>query len=276
MTLSSFKQFLINERKEVYFTFGRMNPPTIGHGKLLDKLSEMAGKNPYRVYLSHTHDTKKNPLLFEDKVKTARKFFPKHGRSILNYEGVKNILNAASSLYEDGFKKVTLVVGEDRVNEFDILLNKYNGIESHHGFYMFENIRVVSAGHRDPDSEGADGASATKLREAVTNSDFVTFSQGLPKNVSNVDAKKLYNNVRTGLGLSEEKTFKNHVKVKPVSDIRERYVQGNLFDVGDDVIIKKNDQVAKLVVLGSNYVIVETHDGQRLRKWLNDVEKIQK
>lgn len=274
--INGFKQFLINERKEVYFTFGRMNPPTIGHGKLLDKLAEMAGKNPYRVYLSHSHDSKKNPLLFEDKVKTSRKFFPKHGRAILNKEGVNNILQAAVSLYEEGFKNVTLVVGEDRVNEFDILLHKYNGQNGRHGLYVFENIRVVSAGHRDPDAEGAEGASASKLREAATNSDFVSFSQGLPKNVSNVDAKKLYNDVRTGLGLSEEKTFKNHVKVKPVSDIRERYVQGNLFGVGDEVVIKKNDQVAKLVVLGSNYVIVETHDGQRLRKWLSDVEKIQK
>ncbi len=276
MKLISFKQYIVNENKEVFFTFGRMNPPTIGHGKMLDALAEMAGKNPYRVYLSQSHDPKKNPLLFEDKVKAVRKVFPRHGRAVRADENVRDFLHAAVKLYEDGFKRITMVVGDDRIAEMKDRLNKYNGIAGKHGYYMFEGIRVVSAGHRDPDAEGAEGASATKLREAARNSDFVAFSQGLPKNVSNSDAKKLYNDVRLGMGLNEDRSFRNHIKVAPVSDIREKYVQGKLFNVGDRVKIKSTNESANLVHLGSNYVIVESDNGKRIRKWLNDVEKIQK
>lgn len=276
MKLISFKQYVLNEKKEVFFTFGRMNPPTIGHGKLLDALSEMAGKHPYRVYLSHSHDPKKNPLLFEERVKASRKIFPRHGRAIRADEGVRDVLYAASKLYEEGFKRVTLVVGEDRLQEMKTLLNKYNGKSGKHGYYMFEGIRVASAGHRDPDADGAEGASATKLRESARSGDFVTFSQGLPKTVSNSDAKKLYNDVRIGMGLTEDKEFRNHVKIAPVSEIREKYVQGKLFNAGDSVRVKGLTETATLVHLGSNYVVVETKDGKRMRKWLNDVEKIQK
>lgn len=276
MKIITFKQFLVNEMKEGFFTFGRMNPPTIGHGKLLDTLAEMAGKNPYRIYLSHTHDPNKNPLLFEDKVKATRKIFPRHGRAVRADENVRHVLDVAVRLYEEGFKRVTMVVGDDRVLEMKNLLMKYNNVPSKHGFYVFEGIRVLSAGQRDPDAEGVQGASATKLREAARNSNFVEFSQGLPKNVSNTDAKKLYNDVRVGMGLTEDRTFRSHVKINPVSDIREKYVQGKLFNVGDSVSVKGLNETATLIHLGSNYVIVETHDGKRLRKWLNDVEKNQK
>lgn len=270
----SFSEFLKEEKKTVFFTFGRMNPPTLGHEKLLDRIAEMAGRSPYRVYLSQTQDSKRNPLLHEDKVKIARKIFPRHGRSICANEEVRNILEAAVALYDDGFQNIVMVCGDDRQAEFTERLNLYNGKKGRHGFYIFETIKVVSAGDRDPDSKGAEGASATKLREAVRNSDFVTFSQGLPKSVSTPDAKQLFNKVRTGLGLKEETSFKTHVKVGKASPIREKYIRGELFEVGDEVVIKETQEVSHLVVLGANYVIVETADGKRLRKWLDDVEKL--
>ena len=144
--INSFKSFLIEEERTVYFTFGRMNPPTIGHEKLMTKLSEKSGKNPYRVYLSHSQDAKKNPLTFNEKVKYARKMFPKHARQIMSDMKVKTVFDAATKLYNEGFKKVAMVVGSDRINEFSALLNKYNGKKGRHGFYNFENINVVSAG----------------------------------------------------------------------------------------------------------------------------------
>jgi nicotinamide mononucleotide adenylyltransferase len=97
--INSFSQFLVEEEKAVYFTFGRMNPPTIGHGKLLDKLASKAGKNPYRVYLSQSSDAKKNPLAYADKVKFVRKMFPKHARSVMLNKGVKTAIDAAVALY---------------------------------------------------------------------------------------------------------------------------------------------------------------------------------
>lgn len=272
--INSFSQFIVEEEKAVYFTFGRMNPPTIGHGKLLDKLASKAGKNPYRVYLSQTADAKKNPLSYADKVKFVRKMFPKHARSVMLNKKVKNAMDAAVVLYNEGFTKVVMIVGDDRLREFDTLLNKYNGQKARHGFYNFESIKVVTAGQRDPDAEGAEGASATKQRGAATSNDFTSFAQGLPKQMSNKDSKALFNAVRKGMGLKEQKQFHNHVQLEPVSDLREAYVKDGLFDEGDEVVILKNDVVGNIQHLGTNYVIVESK-GERYRCWLTDISKVE-
>ena len=264
---------MIEEEKTIYFTFGRMNPPTIGHEKLLNVLARKAGSNPYRVFLSQTQDSKKNPLGYAEKTKLARKMFPKHARSILMDKKVKTVFNAVQKLYNEGYKNVVMVVGQDRVREFDILLNKYNAKKGPHGIYSFSRIDVVSAGERDPDSDSVTGMSASKMRKAAADKDFTSFSQGLPKTVSNSDAKSLYNKIRSAMGLEEQSEFKNHVQLEPVSDIRENYIQGNLYQVGDDVVIKETDEIVKIKRLGTNYVIVEK-DGSMFRKWLEAIEKI--
>ena len=184
--ISSFKSYLIEEEKVVYFTFGRMNPPTIGHEKLLNKLSSASRSNPYRVYLSQSSDPKKNPLDYKTKVKYARKMVPKHARSILIDNKIKNVFDVATKLYDEGFKKVVMVVGSDRTTEFETLLNKYNGKKGRHGLYNFQGIDVVSAGERDPDAEGASGMSASKMRDAAKDDDFPLFAQGLPKTIKNI------------------------------------------------------------------------------------------
>ena len=271
--INSFSQYLVEEERAVYFTFGRMNPPTIGHGKLLDALASKSGKNAYRVYLSQSQDQKKNPLSYSDKVKHVRKMFPKHARSVMINKKVKTAIDAVTSLYDEGFRRVVMIVGQDRVNEFDILLNKYNGQKARHGFYNFESIKVVSAGQRDPDAEGAEGASATKQREAAKENDFTTFGQGLPKTMSNTDSRRLYNDVRKGMGLKEAKEFKRHVQLQPVSQLREAYVKDGIFALGDEVVMVKNDIVGTIKHLGANYVIVESK-GETWRCWLNDVTKV--
>lgn len=271
--INSFKNYLVEEERTVYFTFGRMNPPTIGHEKLMNALSSKSGKNPYRIYISQSQDLKKNPLQFVDKVKAARKMFPRHARQIMADKKLRNALEISSKLYDEGFKRIVMVVGSDRVNEFEALLKKYNGQKGRHGFYNFERINVMSAGDRDPDAEGAAGMSASKMRKAASDNDFTAFSQGLPKNVSNSEAKDIFNKVRKGMGLKEEKEFKNHVQLESVSEIRESYIGGELFDEGDEVVIKENGIVGKIKVLGSNYVIVESK-GETWRKWLTAVEKV--
>ena len=272
--INSFKSYLVEESKSVYFTFGRMNPPTIGHEKLMRSLSEKSGKNPYRVYLSQSQDKKKNPLSFTEKVKYARKMFPKHARQIMADRKIKNVFDVASKLYSEGYKNVSLVVGSDRLNEFKILLDKYNGKKGRHGFYNFEKINVISAGERDPDADGATGMSASKMRQAVEQKDFTKFSQGLPRNMSNAEAKKLYNSVRMGMGLKEQKIFQNLIQLEKLSDIREAYVKGMIFNIGDQVIVKENDEVTKVIRKGPNYVIVENSNGHHLRKWLHDIEPL--
>ena len=272
--INSFSQYLVEEERVVYFTFGRMNPPTTGHGKLLDVLSKKAGRNPYRIYLSQTADKKKNPLSYSDKVKHTRKMFSKHGRSIMINKTVKTAIDAMTALYNEGFRKIVFVVGSDRVREFDILLNKYNGKKSRHGFYNFKSIDIISAGARDPDAEGVEGMSASKQRDNASKNDFTSFAQGLPRGMSNNDSRRLFNDVRTGLGLKEQSDFKRHVQLDRVSETREKFVSGNLFELGESVIVKKTDEVGTITVLGSNYVIVETAD-RKTRQWLDAVEKIE-
>ena len=272
--INRFSQFLVEEESVVYFTFGRMNPPTIGHGKLLDTLASKARRAPYRIFLSQSNDKKKNPLQYKDKVKHVRKMFPKHARSIILNNKIKTPFDALTFLYDQGFRKVVLVAGSDRVTEYDVRLNKYNGVKSNHGFYNFEGgIKIISAGERDPDAEGAEGASGTKQRKLATDNDFTSFAQGLPSSMSNANAKRLFNDVRKGMGLKEEKQFKNHIQLEPVSDLREAYLRDNIFEEGEQVVLRKNGVVGNIQYLGTNYLIVESK-GERWRCWLDDVDKV--
>jgi len=273
--ISSFKKYLVEEEKTVYFTFGRMNPPTTGHEKLMNELAKKSGKHSYRVYLSQSVDNKKNPLDFRTKVKTVRKFFPKHARQVMLNKKVKNVFDAVTEIYNDGIKNVTMVVGSDRVNEFKTLLNKYNGKKGRHGLYNFSKINVISAGDRDPDADDVSGMSASKMRKLASDGDFTQFSQGLPRSVSNNEAKKVYNDVRRGMGLKEQKDYKNKLHFEPISEKREDYVKGNLFNIGDNVTVVGSDELASVTSLGSNYVIIEMN-GKSYRKWIQDVELLEK
>ena len=273
MTINSFKSYLVEEEKTLYFVWGRMNPPTAGHEKLLDFLKDKAGTNPFRIYLTQSEDKNKNPIPFVQKVKFARKGFPQYARQIMLNKKLKTIFDAMTSFYNEGFKRVVIVAGGDRIREYDVTLNKYNGVKGRHGFYNFERITVLNAGDRDPESKGVDGVSGTKLRGFATANDFTSFAQYMPKKLSNADAKSVFNAVRKGLGLEEKKIFRNHVQFEPISEIRESYMDGKLFDVGDEVVIKGHGIVAEIKHLGSNYVIVESK-GEVYRKWLTDVEKV--
>ena len=270
----SFKQYLVEEAREVVFTFGRMNPPTVGHGKVMNTMSAKAGNKPYKIFLSQSSDARKNPLTYEQKVKHVRKMFPKHGRNVIKDKKLRNVFEVAAYLYDQGFNQVTMVVGEDRITEFKTLLEKYNGEKARHGFYNFEKINVVSAGARDPDSEGVEGMSASKQRENARKNDFTTFSQGVPSSMNNRDAKRLFNDVRTGMGLKETKEFKNKVTLESVGEVREKYVEGSLFTEGDQVRIRSG-KTGYIHRLGSNYVIVALDEGRISRCWLEDVEKIE-
>ena len=274
MSISRFKQYLSEESKTATFTFGRFNPPTTGHEKLLDKLASVSRGNNYFAFMSQAQDAKKNPLSYSDKIKHARKMYPKHGRAIVADKSVKNIFEAAVHLFEKGYNNIVLVVGSDRVRHFDAIVNQYNGVKGRHGFYNFKSIKVVSAGERDPDSDDVSGMSASKQRENARNNDFAAFSQGLPKGVSTKDARKLFNDVRKGMGLKEETHFKNHINVNP-TDIREKYISGDLFSMGDRVVIKESGNKGVISWLGSNYVIVETTDGEKVRKWVTDIEVVE-
>ncbi len=165
--IKTFSDYLSEAKGDVYFVFGRFNPPTNGHEKLFDKLKSTAGSGTYRIYASKSQDPKKNPLSFKDKIKFLRKMFPKHARSIMADADVRTALDIVVKLYDQGYTSATMIAGSDRVKEFETILKKYNGVSSRHGMYDFDNIKVVSAGERDPDAEGASGMSASKMRAAA-------------------------------------------------------------------------------------------------------------
>lgn len=274
--MKSFSSYLTEEVKEVVFTFGRFNPPTTGHEKLISKLASTAkGGATYRVYASKSQDAKKNPLDFKTKIKFMRKMFPKHARNIMSDADVRNVFDILVKLYDQGFNKATMVVGSDRVNEFSALTDKYNGVKARHGFYNFENgIQVISAGDRDPDADGISGMSASKMRAAAAENDFISFGKGLPAGFK--EAQQLFDAVRKGMGINEEPDYSNRVHFDPISETREQYVQGELFSEGDVVVVKESDEVGQVIMLGSNYVLVELAEGKRVRKWLDAIELVEK
>jgi hypothetical protein len=272
--VSGFKKYLEEKSSVGYFAFGRFNPPTTGHEKLINKVASLSRGNDYKIFASQSVDAKKNPLEYKTKVKFMRKMFPKYARNIIMDTSVKNFLDATMYMYKQGYKNVVMVAGDDRVQEFQKLLDKYNGVDSRHGKYEFDSIKVVSAGERDPDADDVTGMSASKQRKNAEDNDFAKFSQGLPKGVSDQLAKQLFNAVRKGMNLNENKTFTRHVMLETVSERREDYVNGELFVVGQQVILKETDEVVTIDHCGANYLIVEV-DGKKKRKWLTDVEPLE-
>ena len=267
--LYTFKEHYLREAaaKTVTVNFGRFNPPTIGHEKLLN-ISMKKGTGDHRVYASQTSGNKKNPLDWKTKIKYMRKIFPKHARHILMDKKVKTIWDVAVTCYKDGYTEFELVVGDDRHQEFVKLLDDFNGIKARHGFYEFDVIDVINAGMRDPDAEGAEGMSASKMRAAAEEPDLIAFTSGLPKRFK--DAKGLFKAVQIGMGIKETKDFRQDIKLKRVSALREKYAAGKLFNVNDDVVT--NDGEGIINKLGSNHVEVKLKgDGRFKNFWLSDV-----
>ena len=270
MTLKRFSDYLAEATKEVTFVFGRFNPPTTGHEKLFDTLKKVSKGGVYRIYASKSVDKQKNPLPFKEKIKFMRKIFPRHARNIMADPDVKTVLDIAVKLYDQGFTKVTMVAGSDRIKEFQILLNKYNGAKSRHGFYQFEgDIKVVSAGKRDPDSEGVDGMSASKMRMAAEFGEIQAFTAGISANAK--IAKDLYNAVRKGMGLKKE-SHRPHIELPTLSETREEYIEGNIFNEGEKVQMKESGDIGTIQHKGSNYLLVNFGDFRK-RVWLDSVNE---
>lgn len=189
--------------KEVSFTFGRFNPPTTGHQLLINKLKKSPGAK--LVFASHSSDKKKNPLSHKDKVKFMRKFF---GRIVVD-SPARTVFEIATALQKEGFTHVNMMVGSDRINEFEMLLNKYNGVKGRHGYYKFEQINIISAGERDPDSDDVSGMSASKMRMFAEKDDFESFKAGVPSR-NKKDAELLFKAVKKGMGIIES-TLPNYM-----------------------------------------------------------------
>jgi hypothetical protein len=188
-----------DDKKSVAFCFGRMNPPTIGHRQVFDTLAK-TNKN-YRIFVSPAQTPKKdNPLDFATKVKFIKAMFPQHAAKVSDDAGLNTVMKVAVFLFDQGYTDVSLIAGSDRLEGFEKLLNQYNGVESAHGFYKFDNINLVSSGDRDPDAEGLEGISASAARQAARDRDLEKFAA-----VTGAGdlSEELYKAVRLGLGIKE-------------------------------------------------------------------------
>ena len=182
-------------RKHVAFCFGRMNPPTIGHARLLNTTARASAGGDYYIFLSHTQDSKKNPLDYNTKVDFVKSMYPQHAEHV-SYGSLRTIMEIMEFLYHNNYTDVTYVCGNDRLPAFKELLNKYNGIEGGKTYYKFNSIDIVSSGPRDPDDDGVAGASASAARAAAEEGDKEEF-----KKITGAGrfAPQLYKAVRKGM-----------------------------------------------------------------------------
>jgi predicted nucleotidyltransferase len=262
----------LSEAKSVAFTFGRFNPPTTGHEKLIQKVKSVPANN-YIIYLSRSEDPKKNPLSARQKLDYMKKMFPQHARNIeINTSNM--ILDIVTKLYKQGYTEINMVVGSDRVREFDTILKKYNNVKSRHGYYNFDKINVVSAGERDPDAEGTMGMSASKMRSAAERGDVKSFSQGLPKGFR--DVERLFKDVRRGMNLAANYNYVGDYR--PIASlqefeqqqIRDLYVREMIFNIGDKVNYIKENINGKVIRRGTNYIVVEDNENNLHKAWIWD------
>lgn len=249
--------------------FGRFNPPTVGHKKLLDAALQISGDGDLRIYPSRSVDPKKNPLETDQKTELMKKMFPDHSDNIINDESIKTIFDALKLADNDGFSNVKIVVGSDRVAEFDNLAQKYNG-----KLYDFEEIETISAGERDEDAEGVSGMSASKMRKAATENDFETFRKGIPDTLDDTATKQMMNTVRKAMQVQTESWSLWEIAPKfDWKNLRENYVTGKIFKINQLVENLNTGFVGKIVRRGTNYLICVTEDNIMFKSWIRDLRE---
>ena len=287
--------------------FGRFNPPTVGHEKLLQAAKKASAGGDLKIYPSRTVDDKKNPIDPDMKVSYMRKMFPDYEEQIINDPDMKTIFDVLTTAAEDGYLNVNIIVGADRQSEFENLAQKYNG-----DLYDFDLIRVISAGIRDADAEGVEGMSASKMRKAVADDDYEAFRKGTPSNLDDGDTTALFNAVRSGMKIKKgydakaeakakedkiraripnEKKIKasaaSYPKVKekvkegfdlweiaPSLDqkgLREQYVKKGIFNVGDLVESLNTGLVGRIIRRGTSYLICVTENNVMFKSWIKDL-----
>ena len=260
---------LLNEvpSKKMVIGFGRFNPPTTGHELLINKVTQYARSkgSPAKIYVTATEDKKKNPLKQERKIYYMKRMFGQNTPLVpTKSPNQRTIIEVAKYLNEkEKITELTLIAGSDRIAEYKRLLNQYNGKD-----YNFDKITVLSSGRRDPDSDMAEGMSASKMRTAASSGKFADFKRGVPRRMTVADSKRLFNEVRKGMGLPPiREEF-----ILPTSQLREDYVAKKIFNIG--AVVEDDKGVYEVMDRGANYISVSDEDGNVSKKWLHEVRQI--
>ena len=255
----------------IVVVFGRFNPPTVGHEKLLNAAAREAKRTNFelKVYPSRTQDKKKNPLDPKTKINFMKQMFPDYEEQIQDDAGSKTIFDVLTSAYNAGHKNVSIMVGQDRLSEFQGLAQKYNGSE----MYNFENIMVLSGGTRDPDADDVSGMSASKLRSYAASGDYAAFARGVPNTMKMMQKRELFNTVRKAMNIKEESELWEIAPKFDPEALRESYMNGEIFNIGDVVENLNTGLVGKVTRRGTNYIICVTENGIMFKSWLRDLKE---
>lgn len=251
----------VENPQSVTIVLGRFNPPVKDHQKLFNSASNLVAGGEFRIYPSRTQDPKKNPLDPDTKIEYMKMMFPKFEENIVNNESMGNLFDVLQGLEEDGFTDVTIVVGSDRLGEFKNLSNKYNG-----ELYNFETINVVSVG-KNADGESSEG----RVRQAISSNDYATFKSLIPKDLEEKKVKSLFSTLKKSMGGVSEQW-----EIDPKSDwkgLRENYISGNIFNVGDIIESLNTGLVGEIIRRGTNYLICVTEDDIMFKSWVYDVKE---
>ena len=258
--------------------FGRFNPPHAGHLQLMDvaaasaaKSGELGNGDDYIIVPSRSQDPKKNPLDADTKVSMMRQMFPDHSERIVNDGANRTIFDVLKKAHNDGYANVRIVAGQDRVKEFDKLSQNYNG-----QLYQFDNMEVISSGDRDPDAEGMEGLSSSRMRLAAAEGDFKTFRGGLPEGTPRKMAMTLFDTVRQTMNVQEMKEFWNIWEIAPKYDtenLRESYINKEIFNIGDRVENLNTGLIGRIIRRGANHLICVAENNIMFKSWVKDLRE---
>ena len=253
--------------------FGRFNPPHAGHQQLMDIAAQSAEaeESDYIIVPSRSQDPKKNPLDADTKVSMMRQMFPQHSERIVNDGANRTIFDVLKKAHNDGYTNVRIVAGQDRVKEFDKLSQNYNG-----QLYQFDNMEVVSSGDRDPDAEGMEGLSSSRMRLAAAEGDFKTFRAGLPEGTPRKMAMTLFDTVRQTMNVQEMKEFWNIWEIAPKYDtenLRESYIKKEIFNIGDRVENLNTGLIGRIIRRGANHLICVAENNIMFKSWVKDLRE---
>ena len=248
--------------------FGRFNPPTTGHQKLLDTVATSSDDGDYIIVPSRSQDKKKNPLDADSKVEVMKQMFPNHSGKIINDPANKTIFDVMKKAHADGYANIRIVGGSDRVGEFEKLTGTYNK-----KLYDFDKIEVRSAGDRDADGEGVEGMSASKQRKYAADNDFKGFLQGVPTSMNREMAKQLFQNVRAGMKIEEGWNLWQIAPKFDWKNLRENYINKKIFNIGEIVENVNTGLIGKIIRRGTSYLICVTEDKIMFKSWIKDVSE---